>query len=89
MKSEAKLDRFGRVVIPKATRSRFGLSPGSTLTVVETATGIVLSPVAAEPLLRREQGVLVFSGRIAGDLEQTLARVRQERSESLGLDSSR
>jgi AbrB family looped-hinge helix DNA binding protein len=72
------VDRFGRVVIPKETRDRFGLGPGAELTVADADDGILLRPGATAPLVRKG-GVLVFTGKARADARGAVARVREER----------
>ena len=67
---EAILDKFGRIVIPKQVRDDLGLSPGAVLRVEEAGEGIVLKPVPGQSPLIVEDGVLVFTGEVAGDLER-------------------
>lgn len=79
MPRQMHLDRFGRIVIPKPTRERFGLEPGSALRVDERDDGILLQPAEAEPPLRLKGAVLVFQGAALADAEDRLARQRDER----------
>jgi len=73
------LDKFGRLVIPKAVREALGLGPGSTLEVDTKDEALVLRPRRPEPDLVEEEGVLVFTGEAAGDLSGAVARHRGER----------
>ena len=79
MASEVTLDRFGRVVIPKGARDRFGLGPGASLRVDERDEGILLTPALGEPVLRKKGSLTVFSGELIGDAEDALRRVREQR----------
>jgi AbrB family looped-hinge helix DNA binding protein len=72
------VDRFGRVVIPKETRDRFGLAPGTSVTLADTDDGILLRPGATAPLVRKG-GVLVFTGKVGADARDAVGRVREER----------
>lgn len=76
---EVVLDRFGRIVLPKRVRDDLGLKPGSILNIEETKEAIRLTPVEGEPHLRERKGVLVFSGKSAGDLHDAVQRHREER----------
>lgn len=80
---EAVLDKFGRIVIPKQVRDDLGLSPGAILRVEEAEEGIVLKPVPGHSPLVVEDGVLVFTGEVAGDLERVVQRDREERAKKL------
>ena len=83
MPTETTVDRFGRVVIPKKTRDRFGLEPGTPLTVSEQEDGILLRPEPPADPLRRDGHVLVFSGELVGDASQAIRRTREERTRRL------
>jgi len=76
---DVTLDRFGRLVIPKAVRSALGLGPGSTLEIEEQEGALLLRPRRPEPDLVEEDGVLVFTGEAAGDLEAAVESHRRER----------
>jgi AbrB family looped-hinge helix DNA binding protein len=78
MATTTTIDRFGRVVIPRDTRDRFGLTPGTPLTIEDSPEGILLKPGAPAPVTSRG-GVLVFSGEILGDAGAAVRRVREER----------
>lgn len=81
---EVTLDRFGRVVIPKAVREHLGLGPGTVLDIEEgEEEGILLRPRRPEPDLVEEDGVLVFTGEPTADLEAAVERQRQNRSRQL------
>ncbi|MBF0276626.1 MAG: AbrB/MazE/SpoVT family DNA-binding domain-containing protein [SAR324 cluster bacterium] len=62
---EAKIDQFGRIVIPKKIRETFKLNLGSFLEIEEHQEGILLKPIQAEPSLIWKKGVLVFTGKKA------------------------
>jgi len=81
---EVTLDKFGRVVIPKAVRDHFGLGPGAVLEIDKGKEDeIVLRPRRPEPDLVEEQGVLVFTGEATADLEGAVERHRQNRSDQV------
>jgi AbrB family looped-hinge helix DNA binding protein len=76
---QTTVDRFGRVVIPKASRDHFGLGPGSAVTLVDAEDGILLKPGAPETALVSKGGVIVFSGEVVGDVAGLARRARDER----------
>ena len=53
------IDSGGRVVIPKALRERFHLAAGSSVELVEAASGIVISPVNRDVAIVERDGALV------------------------------
>ena len=75
----ATVDKFGRIVIPKALRDGFGLGSGAVLKIEPRDDEIVLRPVREEPDLAMEEGVLVFMGEAVGDLSNVISKQRDER----------
>ncbi len=82
---QSTVDRFGRVVIPKAVRDELHLTPGTALTVEERDGEIVLKPTWEKPparkgpTLKRKGGLLVFAGEPTGDLLEAVDEQRRER----------
>jgi len=73
------VDRFGRVVLPKAVRSRLGLCAGSSVRLELCDEGVWLAPNAdVEPLAKKRE-VLVFTGTAQGDLESAVDEHRARR----------
>ena len=81
---EAILDKFGRIVIPKKIRDDFSLRPGTSIWIEEGKNEILLKPIEDEPGLIEKDGVLVFTGKLMGNLETKIEEIRKERSRSLG-----
>ncbi|OGV69607.1 MAG: hypothetical protein A3K19_16105 [Lentisphaerae bacterium RIFOXYB12_FULL_65_16] len=73
------LDRFGRMVLPRAIRDALGLGPGALLDVCEQGDCLVLRPVREEALVRKKDGVSVFTGAAEGNLREAVAEHRKER----------
>jgi AbrB family looped-hinge helix DNA binding protein len=59
-----KIDKAGRVVLPKPVRDRFGMKAGTDLEMQETADGVVLRPVRQRPSLIKRDGLLVHRGKL-------------------------
>jgi len=76
---EAIIDKFGRIVIPKEIRDTFGLRPGSSLQIEEDEQAIILKPLAGTPHLKSENGWLVFTGELQGDISDIIENVRKDR----------
>jgi len=81
---EAAIDRFGRIVIPKRLRDALGLVPGSIVRIREHEHSIVLDPLDDETPLEYEDGVLVFTGEVVGDLTDVVRQDRERRIRKLG-----
>lgn len=77
------LDKFGRMVLPKAMRNAMGLKPGDQFEAVGEADRIILRPLHGEPPVRSQGGVLVFAGRCEGELDKAVADLRDERLKGL------
>ena len=76
-----KIDRAGRIVLPKPIRDRLGLRSGSDLEIQETPDSVVLKPVARKPSLVRKGSFWVHTGELpAGyDILRAIDEDRDER----------
>ncbi|MBI5212851.1 MAG: AbrB/MazE/SpoVT family DNA-binding domain-containing protein [Nitrospirae bacterium] len=74
------IDRFGRIVVPKEMRKRFGLAPGAQVEIEEQEQEIIIRQVSEKPSLLFENGLLVFDGEAAGDITSWVRKVREERN---------
>jgi bifunctional DNA-binding transcriptional regulator/antitoxin component of YhaV-PrlF toxin-antitoxin module len=84
MSKTVMMDRAGRVVVPRATRERFGLMGAAhRLEIVEASDGIVLRPTGVDVAVTRDaSGWIVFHSDEAGavDLLDPVTLVDAERS---------
>ena len=53
-----KIDRAGRVILPKPVRDRLGLRAGSDLEIQETPEGVVLKPAELKAFPDQEREFL-------------------------------
>jgi AbrB family looped-hinge helix DNA binding protein len=76
-----KIDKAGRVILPKPVRDRFGLHAGSDLEIRETPEGIVLRPVHQRPSLIKKGVFWVYTGEIPPgyDILKAIDEDREER----------
>jgi AbrB family looped-hinge helix DNA binding protein len=76
-----RLDKSGRVVLPKPLRQRLGLRAGTTFEATEAAEGVLLRPIARQPSLIERDGFLVHTGQTsrAFDWLQLTDDLHQER----------
>jgi AbrB family looped-hinge helix DNA binding protein len=81
-----KLDKLGRVVLPKPLRARYGLRPGTELEITESAGEFALRPAKSGPNLVEVGGILVHQGVPQGDLDivKAIGEDREERIQHLG-----
>jgi AbrB family looped-hinge helix DNA binding protein len=75
------IDAAGRLVVPKAIRTRLQLREGTRLRVREEAgKRLVLEPVSEEGAPAEVDGLLVIRGRLVGEIpdhrEQRTQRIR-------------
>ena len=63
---QVKIDKFGRVLLPKSIRRQLQLGPGSVLEVEALKSDIELSLVRDEQSLKKMEGLLVYGGRPVG-----------------------
>lgn len=80
-----KIDRAGRLVIPKPIREQLGLEAGAELEMEQSGDRIALIPVRATGPLTKEHGVWVWrTGErlTAAETNSVLEQVRMERGES-------
>ena len=78
------IDAAGRVVVPKAMRTRLGLRDGSKLRVKEEdGQRLVLEPIADQAVPIELDGLLVIGGRLLGDVPDH-RDLRTDRIRALG-----
>lgn len=80
---ETTLDELGRVMIPQQVREDLGLAPGMAFRIEERGDSILLTPVEQPIALAYEDGILVFTGELQGNVDDALRRDREERSRKL------
>jgi AbrB family looped-hinge helix DNA binding protein len=80
-----KMDRAGRVILPKPLRDRHGLQEGSTLEVFETPEGMLLKPIEPHPSMLKKQGLWVHTGKLPPgfDVVQSIGDDREDRIRKL------
>jgi len=84
MVAKLKLDKLGRIVLPKPVREKLQLSAGDQLELESTEDRITLRPVRGNAQLRKKRGVWVFhSGEPLSEVtvQQTVEQIRRERDD--------
>ena len=77
-----RIDKVGRIVIPKAIRDQLGFKSGDSLDVITSGDEIILRPVRETIPIRKEDGVWVYrSGEPVRNISirDLIAEVREER----------
>jgi len=82
---ELKIDKSGRIVVPKALRERLGFKPDSELEAIEHPDGVLLKRVEERPSMIKVDGLWVHQGnpQQGANWERVLEEVREERIESV------
>lgn len=75
----AELDRFGRIVVPKAAREELGIDAGTKLEVRTDQGEIHLRPVRSRSSLAVRNGFLVATGKLHGDVREAIDADRDAR----------
>ena len=80
-----KIDKAGRIVLPKATRDRLGLRAGTELDIVENGGGVTLKPSHPEPALKKKGRWWVLTGKLpeGWDFRKELDDMYEERARRL------
>ena len=82
---ELRIDKAGRIVVPKPLRERLGFKPDTELVAVEQTDGVLLKRVEQLPSMVKVDGLWVHQGSAepGASWERILEHVREERIESV------
>lgn len=80
-----KIDKAGRIVVPKPLRERLGFMPDMDLEAVEQPDGVLLKRAQQRPSMVKVDGLWVHQGRAepGANWERILEDVREERIASV------
>lgn len=80
-----RIDKSGRIVVPKPLRERLGLKPDMELEVLEQAGGVLLRSVGQRPSMIRVDGLWVHQGvaQPGANWDRVLEDAREERIEAV------
>jgi AbrB family looped-hinge helix DNA binding protein len=82
--AKLKVDKAGRIVLPKPVREKLQLAPGDELELESLDDQITLRPLRGTAQLRKKRGVWVFhcgEPLSASTVDETLEQVRRERDD--------
>ena len=82
---ELRIDKAGRIVVPKPLRERLGFKPETELEAIEQPEGVLLKRVEQRPSMVKVDGLWVHQGSAepSANWERILEGVRAERIESV------
>jgi AbrB family looped-hinge helix DNA binding protein len=80
-----KMDKAGRVILPKPVRDRLGLQEGGDLEILDIPEGVVLKRAELRPSMVKKQGLWVHTGKLPPgfDIVQAIRDDREERIRKL------
>lgn len=81
------LDKFGRVIIPKKLRKKLGIHSGSNLNISDEGNRIVLEVIHEDDPIVNKDGILVYTGKLRGDIKDEVKKDRRNRIAHLLKDS--
>jgi AbrB family looped-hinge helix DNA binding protein len=79
-----RIDKAGRIVVPKPLRERLGFKPDTELEAIEQPEGVLLKRIEQRPSMIKIDGLWVHQGSAVpgANWERILEDVREERIES-------
>jgi AbrB family looped-hinge helix DNA binding protein len=82
---ELRIDKAGRIVVPKPLRDRLGFKPDTELEVIEQPEGVLLKRAEQSPSMVKVDGLWVHQGSAEprANWERILENVRAERITSV------
>jgi AbrB family looped-hinge helix DNA binding protein len=82
---QVKIDKAGRIVLPKPVRDRLRLRQGSDLEIEERPEGLLLKPVDQRPSMVQKNGIWVHLGKLPKgfDWETLVDDARDDRIKEL------
>ena len=80
-----KVDRAGRIVLPKRVRERLRIESGCALSLEESAEGVLLRPIRRRASLILKRGLLLHRGEVARgyDWSRIVEDQREERIQDI------
>jgi AbrB family looped-hinge helix DNA binding protein len=82
---DLKIDKAGRIVVPKPLRERLGFRPDTELEAIEQPDGVLLKRVEQRPSMIKVDGLWAHQGNaeLGANWQRILEDVREERIESV------
>jgi AbrB family looped-hinge helix DNA binding protein len=82
---ELKIDKAGRIVVPKPVRERLGFRADTELVAIEQPEGLLLKRIKQRPAMIKVDGLWVHQGTAepGANWERVLDGVREERIASI------
>ncbi len=83
--AKLRIDKSGRIVVPKPLRERLGFRPGTELEALDQQGGVLLRAVGERPALVKVDGLWVHRGvaQPGANWDRIIQELREERIESV------
>lgn len=80
-----RIDKSGRIFVPKSLRDRLGLKPGIELEAIVQQAGVFLRTVKQRPAMIKIEGLWVHRGvaQAGANWDRIIKDLREERIESV------
>ena len=88
IKIKTRIDRFGRIVIPKKIRSDFGLQNNAEVILEAGENGIIVHPKASLPFVTEKEGIIVVCSEPTEAFTEFLKKEREDRNRKIAKDIS-
>ena len=86
VKIKTKIDKFGRIVIPKNIRNELGLRINSEVYLESVENGLMLHPEDSFPFVTDKEGVIVVCSEPTSDFTGFLKKEREDRIKTIVRD---
>jgi len=82
---EVKIDKAGRIVVPKPLRERLGFKPDTEIEALEQPEGVLLKRIEQRPSMVKVDGLWVHQGSAepGANWQRILEDIREGRIESV------
>lgn len=82
---ELRIDKSGRIVVPKSLRERLGFQPNTGLDIIEHPDGLLLKRVEQRPSMIKVDGLWLHQGiaEPGANCDRILEDLRTERIDSV------
>jgi AbrB family looped-hinge helix DNA binding protein len=81
---ELRIDKAGRIVVPKPLRERLGFKPDTELEAIEQPEGVLLKRIEVKPSMIKVDGLWLHQGvaEPGANWDRVVEDAREERTQS-------
>jgi len=76
---KTKIDKFGRIIIPKKIRNEFGLRSNSEVLIEAAGDGIIVHPGTSIPFVADREGIIVVCSEPTETFSDFIKKDREDR----------